>query len=409
MRSSIAWSLGGLLLAVGSSVHANETEPRPSILVEGHLGHDGPLGSAGLGILYDQGRFALGVGAGYEDVVGSNDDFRLALLARLRLLRWGPLALGLTASGSLDSYKLNRTYTPPQTDSQTMTWEWSNAKRLNGGLAAELVLPRWSFRLEGGLGVLFGRPACQYQDSLRSASGCDSPEIPAAYHLSPEPGRFHPYVTASVGYRFGLPGGDVAPESHRDVSGWSAGEWGKAFLWGDLIGLAGAAVGAGVFYGLAAGLRPGDGNDESQTFHGKFVVVSTLAGGALGWTLGTAAGVHGFGRRTSRGGGSFTTTLAGGFVGALATAAAAWTAYELARSGRNPEYRAYVTAGILGPVLPALGAGFGYLLSAPAAAPTPGLVHYSPETGVGLGLPMVSVVNATGTSTVNVALAAGSF
>jgi hypothetical protein len=184
-------------------------------------------------------------------------------------------------------------------------------------------------------------------------------------------------------------------------------------------------LGAAVHVPLVAGQPTRDGDRLVIHFTGAFAamskyldkhrdeiqrIFSTVAGGALGWTLGTAAGVHRFGRRSPRGGGSFAATLTGSLIGTLATGAAAWAAYELSRpSASHPEYQAYVTAAVLGPILPALGAGVGYLLSAPSAVPVPGLVHYSPETGVGLGLPLVSVANSSGSSTVNVALAAGSF
>jgi hypothetical protein len=119
----------------------------PPLVLETGGGWQGPIGDAGLAIVYDPGqRLSAGIGLGF--VTQERTSYPVGAFGRLRLLRHGDLALGL--------------------------------------------------------GFLLNDAKCRYQQGVISYEGdCESQAIPAAYHFAVQPGRVIPQVTASLGLRLG--------------------------------------------------------------------------------------------------------------------------------------------------------------------------------------------------------------
>ena len=173
---------------------------RPPMVLEAHGGWNGPLGVAGVDLVYDPGRrFSGGVGLG----VGPTT---CGLFGRLRVFRAGPFSLGLAATMSVAEYLTERTYnSPPGNSMNRLRWKWSPGYRATGAAATELTGRRWSLRVEAGVAYLLNEPTCSYWDHTSSyEGGCNSPLIPAPYRFSVQPGRVIPSITASIGYRFGV-------------------------------------------------------------------------------------------------------------------------------------------------------------------------------------------------------------
>jgi len=212
-KAVLALALAGVGLIASRAQGAPElpaTTPRPPLplVLELHTGWQGPLGAAGLALVFDRGgRLSVGAGLGLEPGI-PNALPAFGLFGRARLLRVGPLWLGATATFSRVHVEVDRQYERPPAGAYApdqLHWSWEPGYRASGALAAEIGGQPWSLRLEGGVGYLLNAPRCSFENGLnRSYGSCDDPNFPAAYRFAVQPGRLIPSVTTSLGYRFGV-------------------------------------------------------------------------------------------------------------------------------------------------------------------------------------------------------------
>jgi hypothetical protein len=301
-------------------------------------------------------------------------------------------------------------------------WYWDMATRLDTGISADLRGKHLALRIEGGAAFLLDSPTCQFHNARQPYSGnCDSPEIPAAYHLSPEPGRISAYLMLSLSYRppgLGAPNAN-AGRSHEDSAtsldyrpgqdepsgnrapGWS---WILSFLAAE-----GGGIPAGLaLVGLAYLLPQSKGTVSGESYFNPLPILGFLLV-APAFPLGQAAGARLYGRSTDQSDGSFGAAVLGSMLG---TAVSAGVMVALARYtslGKGSNGRLITAACIMFPILPALGATFGYAISSSTPAPQTALVQYDSETGVHLGLPMVSLSKSELATTVDVPVLAGRY
>jgi hypothetical protein len=194
-------------------VWAQQATDGAPLVLEIHGGWGDPIGYGGLALVYDPGQlFSAGVGLGF-DASPAYSLPALGVFGRMRVLHYGPVALGMAVTMSRGHSATTRTYDRPPAEhyyTDTMRWTWDPAYRATAALAAELAGNRWSLRLEVGAAFLLNNPKCTYNDGY--TGDCNSPEVPEPYHFTIEPGRVTPSVTATVGYRFGArdPGSENA-------------------------------------------------------------------------------------------------------------------------------------------------------------------------------------------------------
>lgn len=207
LRAGVAFAV---LCAATAIARADQAPGAPSlpIVLEVGGGWQGPIGNAGLSLVYDRGgRLSAGVGLGLTPWP-DNSVPPIGIFGRVRVLRVGAFALGLAGTLSRTHDRTARTYYRPPAgayEPDNLVWTWQPGYRLTGALAAEWAGRRWSMRLEGGVGLLLNDPKCSYDNGTVFYDGdCQSATIPGPYHFSLEPGRVIPSVTASLGYRFGV-------------------------------------------------------------------------------------------------------------------------------------------------------------------------------------------------------------
>jgi hypothetical protein len=160
-----------------------------------------------LNLVYDRGGiFAAGAGVGLQ-TWSRRATLPIAAFARARVLRRGPVSLGMSVALSRHDYSVERRYQRPPVNryaAEYIDFDWQPGYRLTGALATEYAKYHWSLRLELGLGYFLDQPTCGYRSELVQVHGaCDSPAIPEAYRFESPPGRFLPSATLAVGYRFG--------------------------------------------------------------------------------------------------------------------------------------------------------------------------------------------------------------
>jgi hypothetical protein len=186
---------------------APPTASAPTVRLEVGGGFGSPLGSGFIDAVYAPNRWlALGAGGGFIQPEQGIPAYigkvvpRFGAFARAHLLRWRGLGLGPVLTFSAGDLARGERYMRPQYAPEALAWSWQPGYRLDGGVGVELRGRRLSARLEAGVGYVLNRPTCSYSTQLVGFQGsCDSPEIPAYYHFSTEPGRVTPYLSLAVG------------------------------------------------------------------------------------------------------------------------------------------------------------------------------------------------------------------
>jgi hypothetical protein len=170
-------------------------------------GFGSPLGSLFVDAVYAPNRWlAFGAGGGFLRPDAGIPAYigtvvpRYGAFARANLLRRRSLALGPVLTFSAGDLASGERYMRPQYAPDSLGWSWKPGYRLDGGVGVELRGRRVSARIEAGVGYVLNQPTCTYSNQLSYFQGsCDSPELPAYYHFSVEPGRVTPYVSLVVG------------------------------------------------------------------------------------------------------------------------------------------------------------------------------------------------------------------
>jgi hypothetical protein len=186
---------------------APASEGTPSLRLEVGGGFGSPLGSGFIDAVYTPNRWlSVGAGGGFIQpdpgiaTIVPKKVRRYGAFARGHLLRWRGLALGPVLTFSSGDLAHDAHYMRPGYAPDLVATSWRPGYRLDGGVGVELRGRHLSARLEAGVGYVLNEPTCSYLNQLTVFQGsCDSPELPAYYHFSVEPGRVTPYLSLAVG------------------------------------------------------------------------------------------------------------------------------------------------------------------------------------------------------------------
>jgi hypothetical protein len=204
-----AWLPAALLTAcfIGAPSHAHAHATGGPVALEMHMADQGPLGGLfGLVLGYDRGGFlAGGVGMGVGDYLGHAPPF--GLFGRVRLLRVGPLALGLEASWTREHHEVFAMSGMPGTPyvAASARWTWQPAYRADVQAFAEILAGTWSFRLQAGLGRRLNDPTCDFEGSTqdyRTTTSLACSQAPAVYQWNQTPDRNLRPISLVLAHRF---------------------------------------------------------------------------------------------------------------------------------------------------------------------------------------------------------------
>lgn len=192
------------------------------------VSREGPLGGVfAVALAYDRGGFlSAGGGMGFGDFTGHAPP--MGVFGRVRLLRLGPLALGMDLSLSRERHEVEEVSAIPGTAYQRALahWTWAPAYRVDLQIFAEVLAGNWSLRLESGVGRRLNQPACTFYgerpDLSSDTFACS--QAPSAYQWDQAPDRNVRPTSFVLEHRFDLsqssPAGPAPPEYRSPVTAY---------------------------------------------------------------------------------------------------------------------------------------------------------------------------------------------